>query len=180
MSVYHPAGCEEETPAHYCSNCGTDEHGRVRAVAFIKKDFVFIDPPNPQEWIDGINAGDIIVVPETNGTFDGGTPKEGPGYGDQTTTYLGSDFVLQFKDPNYLGNCHFYNNINKSRIWKVAYKTETLIHISNKTAFINAKNGVADDLTSTVVWDVTAKWADKDLPCPYTAPDGIFNCFLQD
>ena len=180
MSVYYPSGCGEETPNHYCDPCATDEHGRVRSVAFIKKDFEFIDPSNEQEWIDGINSGNIIIIAETNGSFDGGTPKEGPGYGDTTSTYLGSDFVLKYKDPNYKQNCHFYNTINKSRNYKVAYRTETLVHISDKTAYINAKPAVQDDLTSTVVWDVDVKWSSSNIPCPYEMPDGVFTCFLQD
>lgn len=180
MSVYYPTSCDEETPNHFCDLCADDEHGRVRSVALIKKDFEFVDPSNAQEWLDGINSGDIIIIPETNGSFDGGTPKEGPGYGDTLSTYLGSDFVLQFKDPNYKQNCVFYNAINKSRRYKVAYRTESLIHISDKTAFINAKPGVLDDLTSTVVWDVTTKWASSNIPCAYEMPDGVFTCFLQD
>lgn len=180
MSVYYPSGCSTETPDHFCDPCAPAEHGRIRSVAFVKKDFEFIDPSNTQEWIDGINDGSIIIIAETNGSFDGGTPKEAAGYGDTTSTYLGSDFVLKYKDPNYKENCLFYNEMNRSRNYKVAYRTENFVHISDKTAYINAKPAVADDLTSTVVWDVDVKWSSANVPCPYNTPDGVFTCFLQD
>lgn len=180
MSTYYPSGCADEMPNHFCDPCADDEHGRVRSVAFIKKGFEFIDPSNRLEWLAGIASKDIIIIAETNGSFDGGTPKEGPGYGDTTSTYLGSDFVLQFKDPNYKQNCLFYNAMNKNRNYKVAYRTENYVHISDKTAFVNAKPAVADDLTSTVVWDIQVKWSSSNIPCPYNTPEDIFICFQQD
>lgn len=180
MSVYYPAGCGTDVPDHYCNPCAEDEHGRIRSIAFIDKDFVFVDPSNSVEWLNGIALKKIRIIAETNGSFDGGSPKEGAGYGDTISTYLGSDFVLQFKDPNYKGNCLFYNEINRSRNFRVAYRTETLVHLSDKTAYINAKPAIADDLTSTVVWDVQVKWSSSNLPCPFAVPDGIFTCFLQE
>lgn len=180
MSIYYPTSCEQEIPNHFCDPCADDEHGRIRSVALIDKSFNFIDPSSSVEWLAGITAGKIVVIAETNGSFDGGSPKEGAGFGDTVATYLGSDFVLKFKDPNYKGNCIFYNAINKSRNYKIAFRTETLIHLSDKTVYLNAKPSIADELTSTIVWDVEAKWSSSNIPCPYDVPDGIFVCFQQE
>lgn len=178
--IYYPASCDEETPQHICDPCDTQEHGRIRAVAFIHKSYSFTDPSNPTEWTDAINAGKVIVIPKTNGSFDGGTPKEGPGYGDAVSTYLGSDFVLKYKDPNYQNNCGFYNGLKRSRNYKVAYLTETKVHIAATTCVVLPKNPVADDINSIVEWDVEVKWQDNDFACPSDIPEGIFECFITE
>lgn len=176
---YYPAGCDSALH-HNCDPCEADELGRIRGVAYIKKDYVFADPTSPAEWTAAITAGSIIIIPKTNGSYDGGTPKEGPGYGDSPSVYIGSDFVLKYKDPNYKSNCAFYNGLKRSRNYKVAFLTETLIHISAKACVVLPKHPVADALDSKVEWDVEVKWTDKDFPCPVAIPTGIFdNCFLD-
>ncbi len=177
--IYYPAGCSDSL-AHNCDPCELDEHGRVRGVAYIKKGYVFADPTDPTEWTSAITAGIVIIIPKTNGSYDGGTPKEGPGYGDSPSTYLGSTFVLKYKDPNYKSNCAFYNGLKRSRNYKVAYLTETQIHITNKACVVLPKNPVVDDLTAKVEWDVEVKWDDNTFACPYNIPVGIFDdCFLM-
>lgn len=174
--VYYPSGCNTAVPDHYCSDCPTIESGRVRATAFIKDTFEFTDPTNPNEWIAGIASKDIIIVNRTNGSFDGGSEVEGPGYGDQATELLGFNFVAVYNDPNYTYNADFYNAIKRSGNYRFAYKTETLVHLTTKTVSVIPKNPVADDITSRVQWNVTVKWAEEDLPIPYTAPAGVFVC----
>ena len=83
--TYYPSGCETSIPRHYCNPCETPEHGRVRSVAFIASDFEFTDPSDPTEWQQGIDDEKIIIIAETNGSFDGGSEVETPGYGDQQT-----------------------------------------------------------------------------------------------
>lgn len=175
--VYYPAGCESSVPNHYCNPCETPEHGRVRSVAYIANDFEFTDPSDPNEWEAGILAKKIIVIPEVNGNFDGGSEVETPGYGDQQTRLTGYNFQLTYNDPNYSLNADFYNAIKKARIYKFAYRTETKIHLTVNTVSTIPKNPVQDDLTSEVVWNVLVKWSEGDLPIPYDVPAGIFECF---
>jgi hypothetical protein len=101
MAVYYPSDCEVEIPDHICDPCETREKGRIGSTAFIKTSFEFTDPSDPTEWQTGINAGDIIIIPEVLGSFDGGTEVEGAGYGRQSTSLLGYNFTANFKDPNY-------------------------------------------------------------------------------
>lgn len=176
-NVYYPSGCAATIGDHYCNPCEAAEHGRVRSVAYIASDFAFTDPTNATEWRNGILNKKIIIIPEVNGTFDGGSEVEGPGYGDQVSKLTGYNFQLVYNDPNYKNNADFYNAIKRSRNWRLAYRTENLIHLTENTISIIPKNPVTDDLTSEVTWNVTAKWADEDLPIPYTVPSGIFTCF---
>lgn len=176
-SVYYPSGCDQEVGEHFCSDCPTPEHGRVRSVAFIKSGFEFIDPTDPTEWTTGIGNKDIIIIPATNGSFDGGSEVEGPGYGDQQSKLVGYNFQLTYNDPDYKTNASFYNAIKNSRNYRLAYRTETQVHITENTVSVIPKNPVAEDLTSEVVWNVLVKWSEGDLPEPFDMPEGVFSCF---
>lgn len=180
MSVYYPTGCDELVPDHYCDACESPELGRVSSIAFIKDTFAFVDPTNPTEWQAGFASGDIILIPFTKGTFDGGSEVEVAGYGRQATRLNGYNFQLQYQDPNYRTNCTFYNALKNSRQYTVAYSTETQTHLSDTVVSVIPKNPVQDDTTSEVVWDVLVKWAAKDLPCPFNTPEGIFDACVGD
>lgn len=176
-TIYYPSNCDTIVPDHYCNPCDTVEHARVRSVAFIKTSFAFNDPTNPAEWAQGIADRDIIIIPEVLGSFDGGQPVEGAGYGDQQTKLTGYNFELTFKDPNYKQNADFYNAIKNSRAYKVAFRTETQTHISENAVSVIPKNPITENLTDEVVWDVLVKFSQGDLPEPNDTPEGIFTCF---
>ena len=175
--IYYPSGCATAIPNHYCNPCETPEHGRVRSVAYIASDFEFTDPSDPSEWQAGILAKKIILIPEVNGSFDGGSEVETPGYGDQQTKLVGYNFQLTYNDPNYKLNADFYNALKLSRNYRLVYRTETQVHLTQNTVQAIPKNPVAEDLTSEVGWNVLVKWSEGVLPIPYDMPAGIFNCF---
>jgi hypothetical protein len=176
-AIYYPSGCATSIPNHYCDACPTPEHARLRGAAFIANDFEFNDPSDPNEWEDGIANKKIIVIPETNGSFDGGSEVETAGYGDQQTKLTGYNFQATYNDPNYKLNADFYNAIKNSRNYKFAYRTESLVHLTRNTVQVIPKNPVAEDVTGEVIWNVLVKWSEGDLPVPYDLPHGIFTCF---
>ena len=180
MAVYYPDTCDPLIPDHACSNCLDRENGRVRGVFFKKKSYEFADPTSVAEWEAAVLSGDVIIVPYTHGDFDGGTPNEGQGYGDQVSTYLNSAYVLNFFDPDLVDNRNFYNEIKKSRNYEVGFRTETVLWFLSGTAVILPKSPVADDLNSEVVWNVQVKATSSDEPSMYEAEDvisEIFQCF---
>lgn len=181
MSVYYPTGCGPTgtLPTYSCTACPTYEYGRIRSVAFIKNTFSFTDPTNSTEWTTGIDNGDIVVIWETQGSYDGGTAQELTGFGDRETTNGGVSHVLNFKDPNYSENWDFYMAMKDSSDWTMAFRTSSLIHLCEEPVTVTPKNAVADDLKSNVVWDVTVKWQNDQSPRPYTTPTGIFDrCYI--
>lgn len=177
MAIVYPTACDELDLAHQCDDCEDPELARIRGIAFIKDSFTFTDPTSYTEWFNGIAAGDIIIIPFTRGSSDGGTPKEGTGYGDQATKYIGTDYSVTYFDPNYAINRDFYNNLKRFQNYKLAYKTETLVHITDKVCQVLPKAPVADDITAEVVWEIMVKWSSQEEPTPYTAPQNIFICF---
>lgn len=131
------------------------------------------------EWTAGVEAGTIIIIPETTGTFDGGAPKEGKGYGNKKTSVLGYDYTLNASDPNYIGNAPFWDAIKDAGDYKVAFRTETQIHISDVVVTITPKNAVEEDVESEVVWQAEVKWFQPKLMKPISAValTDIFRCF---
>ena len=176
--IYYPSGCDVLVPAHLCDPCEAKEKARVSGVAFIRTSFEFVDPTDPVEWQTGLNAEDIILIPEVLGSFDGGSEVESAGYGRQSTNLTGYNFVLNFKDPNYKQNGDYYNALKNSRAFKVAFVTSSQLHISDDAVSVIPKNPITENLTDDVVWDVTVKWAGPDLVTPGDIPAGIFGeCF---
>jgi len=176
-TIYYPSNCDATVPEHICNPCDSIEHGRIRSIAFISNTVTIVDPTSPTEWLAAIQANTVRIIPETSGTFDGGEAKEEAGFGDLETRLTGYSFSLNFKDPNYKDNAAFYNAIKYSRSWKVAYRTETQIHLSDAAVSVVPKTPVADDLNSAVVWEVQVKWQGSSLPTPYDVPAGVFDCF---
>lgn len=178
MAIYYPGDtCQSSVPEHLCNPCLPIELGGVRTVLFIDKDFVITNPSSPSQWNSGIQSRSIIIIPKTYGTFDGGTPQEGQGFGDTPTSLDGYDFTLQFFDPNFIGNVDHYDSLKNLRSnYKVAFRTGSQIIISDKVVTIIPKMPVAQDLKSKVLWDVTVKWTSQNLPGVYDAPPVDWDC----
>jgi hypothetical protein len=172
-TLYYPT-CANTVPDPSCSECPTKELGDVRSTFFLKESSPFIDITDQTEWETKINAGDLVVFPYTRGTLEV-TPLESNGFGDQTTTTDGYDYVLNFEEPQYADNWAFWNAIKDSQIYKAGYRTETQVHLSDNTARVIPMNPIGDDKKAIVNWKVSAKWSQENLMRPYDAPNVIFN-----
>lgn len=170
--------CDNEIIDPQQDPCLTEmEHGRIRSVAYVHSsivDLIKASPTNKQAWDAQIAQGKIYIIPEVIGSYDGGAAVEAPGYGDEATRTTGYNFSANFRDPNYKGNCGFYNTIKKSKNWHLAFRTENLTRITDKPVSIQPKDPITEDLTAEVVWDVTNKWTQTDHSCPFTTPEGVF------
>lgn len=165
-------GAEGQTLVHECEPCNR-ELGRIRGVILFKGDqdmdkleaaLKGDDATAAQKFIeDAVVAGSAHIISETTGTFDGGSAQTGDGYGDEETRLLGWLYTLTFNDPSYANNVDFWELAEKMH-WKILWRTETLAHIVSKPATLQAINPIEADLTSNVVWQVTATWKDKNKP----------------
>lgn len=178
MAIYYPGdNCQNEVPEHLCDPCDAIELAGVRSVALIDDGFTFTNPESATEWEQGVADGSIFIIPNTNGTFDGGAPQEGQGFGDNPTSLDGYDYTLNYMDPNFTGNWDFYNNIKNVRNgYKVAFRTGTRVVMSDTTCTILPKNPVVADVKARVNWDVTVKWTSQNLPRDYESPSSIWSC----
>lgn len=182
MSIYYPASnCGGGAiPAYTCNPCPDYAYGRVRSIGFVKNSFSFTDPSDPTEWNSALASGDAIVIWAVSGTYDGGTATDLPGFGDAEFVSGGISHVLTYRDPSVVDNCDFYNAIKDSTDYTVWFRTSSKIWGAGAPVNISAKMPVADDLKSVITYEVTLKWQNPSLPCPYDIPDGIFDtCFIN-
>jgi len=166
--------CDQGADAlqHVCDPC-TRELGRVRGVLLIDPGFNLASlieklKSGTSEAVSqaqtafetGVAEGKIHLISETTGSY---TPEAqtGDGYGDEADRVLGYNHSLAFNDPSYAGNRDFWAAAEKSK-FIVGWRTETLLHFSDKAARIQALDPVETDLNSAVVWQVTATWSSKE------------------
>ena len=166
--MYYPK-CTEDVGAlvHTCDPCNNVERGRVRSI-------VMVDPLGDltmeelaelalEKWKQGIDSGQITLLPRTIGSFDGGTPIEGDGYGDETSRLIGYNYALDAKDPSYVANIAFWQAAEK-KTWWLAYRTESLIHFVKGSVKVQAKAPVEEGLDTDVVWNLHFAWASDEKP----------------
>jgi len=175
-------GCSEDLGIHYCDPCLSDrEFARTRSGGFIKKAYLATLLANPTDitlWQAGIASGDIIMIPETSGSYDPGNPQVLKGYGERKETYGPREQTLIINDPNYVANYAFYNNIGNQQDLVPFYRTSSLVHIFDTVASIVAKDTIADDIAGEVIWEVTCKVTSINLPTKHTIAsiNSIFVC----
>lgn len=179
MSYSSQYTCDENVTPRECDPCGEQiELGGLRHGAIIREDHVWNDPTDVQEWLDGISFGTIIMVQKIKGNCNGGEPKVITGYGDQKELLLGYDYTAAVNDPTYKTNYAFWNTARKSKRWKFAYFTDTLVHLTDEVVTIKPKNPVEEGLDSIVEWRADIVWFQKELVQFHDASglDEILNC----
>lgn len=180
-SVYYPSGAAcagGELPQYSCVPCVDPELGRVRSVFLVRSTVNFINPSSPAEWNGYILAGDVHIIKDTQGNYDGGVITELVGFGDQEIINGGILHTLLWRDPAIKENCDFYNALLSQTEWKLGWRTENYIWFSDTVATYSPKVPVPDDIKGYVTYETTAKWTNNAIPCPFDTPVGIFDrCF---
>jgi hypothetical protein len=153
----------------------------VQGFAFIHQSIlstILGAPTNKSNWDSAIAAKTILMIPKSSGSYDGGSPTYGAGYGKQLQRLLGSDHKAQLKDPNYLANEAFYASLEISSGWYLCMLTSSKIHISGEPVSLYAKKQIADDLKSEVIGELEIAWFEKagQKTLAYTAPTAVFIC----
>jgi hypothetical protein len=177
-------GCGTEEAEHTCHDCPggrVREFARTRRSGFIKESYyatIAADPTNLANWQAGIASGDIIILPETSGSYDPGEPKELKGFGERKSSYGPRTMKLNINDPDYYDNYHFYNEIVDRTNLVPFFVTSSLLHLFDTTASIKGKDPVADDLEEEVFWQVECEIVSKNLPSKHkvAAILEVFTC----
>jgi hypothetical protein len=181
-ATYGCGGGEATHTCHTCPDGRVREFARVRSAGFVTKSYLatlLATPTTLVTWTAGIASGDIIMLPETSGSYDPGDPKELKGFGDNKVSYGPREMTLMINDPDYADNYAFYNEITDRTELVPFFRTSGLVHIFDKTASIKAKDPVADDLEEEVIWQVECKVTSKNLPTIHST-DTIIDVFACD
>jgi hypothetical protein len=182
---FYPSNCNIIESHYACGGgggslaCTAMELARVRSVALIHKTFynqLMSDPEDSSIWLAGITAGLIIVLPQTQGDYNGGDAINGRGFGYSEETLTAYGFVVNYKDPDYVGNLPHYNSITGSRNFYIAFCSETVMRISQRPGNLVATNPIANSLKDEVNYMVTYKWTHNKMPLEYNIPDNVFVC----
>ncbi len=178
---YYPTDeCDDIQEQYNCINCDElIEHARVRHAGAVKKSYLptlLADVTNPAVWAAGIASGDIDLIPDVIGTWNGGEPKEAPGFGDQTTSIETYEHEVNFKDQRFKTNSAFYGKLGKSKDRVFFFVTESLIFFSTKPASYLPKSPAGEDLTGKILWEVKVKWVEGDVLIPHDRVDEILSC----
>lgn len=176
--------CGEEEAIHVCHDCPDGrvrEFARVRSGGFIKESYlptILVDPTSLAAWEAGIASGDIIIVPQSSGSYDPGEPKELKGFGNRKVSYGPREMTLSLNDPDYYDNYAFYNGIKNRTNLVPFFKTSSLVHIFDTVASIKAKDPVADDLEEEVIWTCECKVTSENLPSKHKITNilSVFTC----
>ena len=176
MSIYY-TGCATAIIPPDCTDCPTKELAGIRSIWLQKSTYTFTDISDPTEWATAIQAGDVYVYPFTRGSLEV-AETESPGFGDNSTTVDGYEFTLNAVDPNYTGNCASWKSLRKNKSLLVGYRTETQIHLSEKTVSISPMAPIAEDVKAGVYWNVKIKWSQDDPSCPVDMPTGVFEACI--
>lgn len=165
MAITYKNCTEDGTiPAYLCDACQEGENGRVSGVFFIKKGSIADATPANlillSWWEQKITAGDIIVIPSVRGTYDGGAKNTVTGFGRQSEKTTGKTHSVVFNDINHKGNDAFYESLERNhKDYIMGFVTETELRIGSKPLdAVEAKDAVEEDVSSKVVWNVTASW----------------------
>lgn len=188
MSVYYPSSScgGGAIPNYYCNPCLDStviEYGRVRSVAFVKNTYISTILANPSStavWTTAVNSGNAIVLYQTRGSYDGGNTTMITGFADSIEFNGTRTHTLTYTDPFVAENVDFYNAIQNSTDYTMVWRTSSKIWFAEKPVTITPKNAVADDIASTMVFEVTCKWTNANSPYGYTTPAAIFDrCYIN-
>lgn len=164
--------CEEREGLpiiHECNPCNDTEGGRVRGMLYIRPSYNLAPLIAALKAGTGaatifeaaLSAGNIYIVPETTGTYNGGEPEYGAGYGDESQRLIGRNHELSVTDPSYEGNDEFYTELEKEH-WIPGWRGDKLLHIGTKPASVVATDPIEEGLETDVTWKATINWKAKD------------------
>ena len=174
------ANCRPNIPDFVEPGCET-ESGRVVALAFIHKDIhaaIYADPTNASLWVDGDYAADLHIFQNVRGTYDGGSPIDVPGIGNQDTRVINADRSMTVAIQGVKGNEGFFDEIVKSQQYRVAAVIGgdyNLLLMNNVNTSVFGSPPVEEGLDSAVNWATTIKWKDINNMQSSDVPVGIFN-----
>lgn len=170
--------CESEsgTPVvHVCNPCNDKEGGRVRGMCYVNTGFDLAPLKAALKAGTGaktifaaaIESGDIHIIPETTGTYNGGEPTYGAGYGDESQRLTSRNHQLEISDPSYAENEEFYTELEKDQ-WIPMWRGDKLLHIGSKPASVVATDPIEEGLDTDVVWKASINWTDKQRASIYS------------
>jgi len=173
------ANCRPNIPDFTFPECDF-ESGRVVAVGFIHDSIhaaILAAPTTAGNWTDGSYTADLHVFDEVRGSL-AASPTDVPGLGNQDTRVISQEWTLTFMVEGVRNNHTFWNELVKSHQYKISFvvgQNYDLLFINNTDISTTAFPVIEEGLDSQVLWSVTVKWRDINIPQTSGVPAGVFN-----
>lgn len=170
--------CEEEVPDFIPLDCGL-ELGGIVGVGLIHSS----ESPTNNElesasfWEDKFDESPQRYwnLPDTRGSYPGGTPTEEEGYGRNSIRRTGADHEATVEVEGVEANRDFMDKVNKRKKWHVVFILNGGLMLYARDVSIWAKVVVDQSIKTSVRWNLSFKWSSFDVPVVLTAPEDIFN-----
>lgn len=187
--IYKSCFGDGKMPEYKSDACKPTEGGRVRGAAYIHVSEIAkltSGQTNPVEtlewWKTAITNKNVVIIPSTRGTFDGGAPVIVTGFGDEKEKVTGKTFIAVINDKNHSENEAFYNALsNDYRNYVLAFRTENELRIATAPiSSIDVKDPVEEDTDAPVLWQANVTWVQNapDLVVPiYKLNDDLKSLF---
>lgn len=155
--------------------CATPKNNKITYIAIIGTNATITDYGDSSQWLSDLNAGRIVLIKDTKGNFDGGTPTLSPGYGEQLERTTGIKHKISAMVRYVSENWEFINNLNKN----IPNKGIAFVSGNGATKELNVvkvacnfstKNPVTDDLSTEKESGIEISWSSIDLPQPFAYP----------
>jgi len=170
--------CGTNQPDFVVLDCGT-ELGGIVAVALIAKgqNPTLANLREATFWTSKLNASPqkYFLIPDTRGSYPGGTPVEEDGFGRVPVKRTGADHEMTFEVLNIEDNRNFMAAVNQTDQWDIVYVTMDNLGFYAQDASVYGTPVIDQSIKSTARWKVSVKWSD-DLSNPqvFEAPAAIF------
>lgn len=169
--------CEEDVDDFIPLDCGLELGGIVGVgLIYSTEEPTTTQLQNPTFWEDQFDVSPQRYwnIPDTRGSYPGGTPTEEDGYGKNSIRRTGADHEATVEVEGIELNRDFFDGVNKRKKWHVVFVMNSGLMLYVRDVSIWAKIVVDQNIKTAARWNMSFKWSSFDLPVVLTEPEGIF------
>lgn len=170
--------CEEDVPDFIPLECGLELGGIVGVgLIYSTESPTTTQLQDAEFWEEQFDVSPQRYwnIPETRGSYAGGTPTEATGYGKNRIRRTGADHEATIQVEGIEGNDDFMNKVNRRKKWHVVFILNGGLMLYARDVSIWAKIVVEESITTEARWDMNFKWSSFDIPVVLRAPENVFD-----
>lgn len=169
--------CDPEEEVFVAQDCGIDLAGIIGwGLIHYTEEPTKTELENPTFWEGKLGGSPQRYwnIPGTRGSYPGGTPTEGPGYGRKSVRRTGADHEVTLQVEG-LDNRDFFDFVNNVENWHVVLITNggRMLYERNVSVWVSLV--LEEDIKAAAKWQASLKWSNRALPMIYAEPAGIFD-----
>lgn len=169
--------CEKDLENNIPWDCSTDaeSYSNVSRFVFIRKKANIADPADSLQWDTAKTAGDLVVYPKVDGTYDGGQPEKGRAYGPKKEQIRKNPHTVKFMVPFKRSDIAFINSANYDNNEGCSFTTgydEHQFFVSKQVSVV-ARPLFDKGISEIVDVEFEVTWDSLLLPNAYDVPAAV-------